>query len=275
MDDNRYIDDLDRERLIYYQGQYYKMKESLFSHAYDTSVMRLLLDPLGSWRLNRPDPIPMEYWKDLDYKYQSTMRECLNKFGTHFHYNDYEMDVSLLTVPIGTKIDVKITPTITILFGKSDLNYSVDIEKDKVYKIDYLEDATISSILGKVINCNVVDTFDYRGAKTKHTILCVDCSEDFGSDIRYIDSRNIRFIMSLSDLQKSMSVTRSYIGIEEPDDKHGEFGGWYNPETGEYKVYKDGEWITVPKKPDEEPEEGKKWNYNSNKMEWIQIEEGE
>ena len=88
----------------------------------------------------------------------------------------------------------------------------------------------------------------------------------------YIDSRNIRFISSLSDIQKSMDVTRSYVGVEEPV-KHGEFGGWYNPETGEYKISKDGEWIVVPKKPDEDPEEGKKWSYDSEKMEWIQIED--
>ena len=274
MDDNRYIDDLDRERLIYYQGQYYKIRESLFSNAYDTSVLRIMLDPLGPWRIARPHPVSMDYWKDLDFRYQNTMRQCLEKFSTHYHYNEYSVNMDLLTVPIGTSIEVKYTPTITILFGDKSLNYSIDIDKDKVYKIDYVEDATLKSILGKVIECNIVDGYDYRGAKTKYVVICIDSSGDFKSNVVYIDSRNIRFISSLSDIQKSMDVTRSYVGVEEPV-KHGEFGGWYNPETGEYKISKDSEWIVVPKKPDEDPEEGKKWSYDSEKMEWIQIEEGE
>lgn len=272
-DDDRYRDDLDRERLLYYNGQYYRIKEAYYSGG-PYSVPHMLWDPYGPWRFARPIPHDLDYWTDLDYRYQNTVYAKLKEITTHFHHSAITPNIDLLTAPLGASVNVKYTPIITIAFGDSSLNYSVEIDKDKVYRIDYLSNAVLTSIVGRVKVANITSGTDYRGNKMDYVILAIDCSTDFGSDVRTIDSRDIRYIKCLNDIQESLEINRSYIGTVEPDGTHGGFVNfWYNPSTNEYKVrQEDGSWKVISEKPTEKPDSGKYYRFNYDTMSWDMVD---
>lgn len=263
----RYIDDLDRERILYYNGQYYRIKEAYFSGG-PYAMPHGLWDPFGPWRMARPIPHNLEYWTDLDYRYQNTVCNTLKKVGTHFHIGEAEINKDLLCVPLGTKINIKNIYSVTILFGDTNLNYTIDIDPDKVYHIDYMENAVLQSVIGRVVDCDLYKAKDYRGEDAPYTMLKLDCSRDFEHDIRNIDSRDIRYINCLSDIQKSSSITKTFIGVREPDDPYGEFGAWYNPSESKYYLKTEEGWKDITSKPEEDPGEDKYWHWNSNKFEW-------
>lgn len=264
----RYYDDRVGDTLLYFQGQYYKMQQMQYSPRYD--FFNFLMDTFGPWRLPTRIPKTMDYWRDLDYRYRDTMRRYLNSTGTHFHTGEITTQVDMSLSPIGTKVEINWNPIVTVMFGDTKHNYSVEIHRDEVYHIDYMHNATLESVLGKVIGSRNIEGNDYRGASSNYVILNIDCSEDFNSNIVSIDTRDIRFIMAMKDLQQSTSITRTHIGIEEPDSKHGEFGAWFNPATGEYKILTTDGWKVIPVKPTEEPEEGKQWVYNDKDVVWEQ-----
>lgn len=267
----RYQDDLDRERIIYYNGQYYRIKEAYFSGG-PYSMPHGLWDPFGPWRMARPIPHNLEYWTDLDYRYQNTMRDALKKVTTEHYESDLAsvtFNGSLLNAPIGTKVEVLNLYTITVQFGDSKLNYSVEIDPQKVYHIDYMANGALRSVIGRVSDIDVVNGKDYRGDKTVYTVLNVDCSNDFKSNKRLIDSRDIRYIQCLTDLQTASSITKTFIGTREPDDPYYQYGAWFNPTESLYKVRnKQGEWVDVKSKPNENPEKGNYWKFNPNTFEW-------
>ena len=264
----RYYDDRERSHLLYFRGQYYRMQQMQYQPRYD--FFNFLMDTFGPWRLPHRIPKTMDYWKDLDYRYRDTVRRYLDSSGTHFHAGHLNTQPDLSMSPIGTSVELRFSPAITILFGDKANNYTVEINKDKIYHIDYMHNAELVSILGKVTGMRTIEGGDYRGIGTTYVILNVDCSNDFDSNIASIDSRDIRFIMSMEDLQQSTSITRTYIGVTEPEDIHGEFGAWFNPETGEYQLYTTEGWKAIPVKPTEEPEEGKQWVYNDKEVKWEQ-----
>ena len=268
----RYQDDLDRERIIYYNGQYYRIKEAYFSGG-PYSMPHGLWDPFGPWRMARPIPHNLEYWTDLDYRYQNTMKETLKKITTEHYQSDLAtvtFNDSLLNAPIGTEVEVMNLYKISVLFGDENLNYSVEIDPTKVYHIDYMSDGKLRSIIGRVFNVDVIQGKDYRGDKATYTILNVDCSNDFNSDKRLVDSRDIRYIQCLNDLQTASSITKTFIGTREPDDPYKQYGAWFNPTTSIYKVRnKKGEWIDVAGKPEENPGVGFYWKFNPDNFQWI------
>lgn len=264
--DIRYYDDLARERLIYFNGEYYKMREE-FLLGTPYTVPRFQWDPYGPWRMARPVQHPMRYWTDLDYRYQHRVREAVTRFKQHYVKDGYDTQIDgLMIAPLGATVQVKHIPAITINFGDKNFNYSVEVTTDKVYRIDYLSDGTLYTIIGKISDSKTLAGVDYRGKDIYYVLLTVDCSSDFGSNLRYVDSRDIRYICALSDLQTNTSVTNTYIGLEEPDSD--EYGGWYNPLTREYKLFHNGKWYTMPEKPTDAPE-GKFYSYDVDKMEWI------
>ena len=262
----RYYDDLARERLIYFNGEYYKMREE-FLGGTPYTVPRFHWDPYGPWRMARPVHHPMRYWTDLDYRYQHRVREAVTKFRQHYVKDGFDTQIDgLMIAPLGASVHVKQIPVITINFGDRNFNYSVEIDNEKVYRIDYLANGTLSTVIGKLTDTKTLPGTDYRGKDIYYVILTIDCSSDFGSNLRYIDSRDIRYICALSDLQTNTSVTNTYIGIDEPDSD--EYGGWYNPLTREYKLLHNDEWYTMPEKPSDVPED-KYYSYDIDKMEWV------
>lgn len=262
----RYYDDMTRERLIYYNGEYYKMREEFLSGGPYT-VPRLIWDPYGPWRMARPVQHPMRYWTDLDYRYQHRVKEAVTKFRNHYVKDGHDNQIDgLMIAPLGSYVTVKQVPQITIKFGDSNFNYTVEVDSNKVYRLDYLADGTLSTVIGKITDSKTYLGTDYRGKDTYYVILTIDCSSDFGSDIRYVDSRDIRYICPLSDLQSNVSITNTYIGVDEPDSE--EYGGWYNPITQEYYILRQDEWVKMPNKPSDAPE-GKYYRYDIENMEWV------
>ena len=272
-DKGRYRDDLERERLIYANGEYYRVRENWFSGG-PYAVPRMFFDPYGPWRMARPVRHPLHYWEDLEFKYQGRLRDDLRLYYKHYIKDGEDGDLSMLsTTPLGANVTAKMTPIIEIAFGDSSLNYKVEVEDGKVYRIDYMKDATLSTVIGRIASCDLANGYDYRGKETQYVVIKVDCSMDFESDVRLIDSRTIRYIKSLEELQTATSVTRTFVSTVEPEDTHGEYGGWYNPKTNEYFVKNNsGGWVPIPTKPSEEPEEGKYWSYNSDNVQWEQKE---
>ena len=262
----RYYDDLTRERLIYYNGEYYKMREEFFAGTPFT-VPRMIWDPYGPWRMARPVQHPMRYWTDLDYRHQHRVREAVTKFREHYMRDGYDAQIDgLMIAPLGATVQVKQIPIITISFGDPNFNYSVEIDSSKVYRIDYLADGKLSTVIGKLTDTRILPGTDYRGKDIYYVILTIDCSSDFGSDIRTIDSRDVRYICALSDLQTNVSVTNTYIGVDEPDGE--EYGGWYNPINKEYHILQANEWKLLPEKPTDAPI-GKYYAYDIEKAEWV------
>ena len=263
----RYFDDMERERLVYYNGEYYKMRECYLSGG-PYAVPRFQWDPYGPWRMARPVHHPMRYWTDLDYRYQHRIHEAMTQYKQHYSRNGYGDQIDgLMITPLGAEVSVKTIPIITITFGDKNFNYSVEIEEDKVYRIDYLADAKLSTIIGKVVDCRTYEYTDYRGKNAYYTLLKVDCSSDFGSDIRMVDSRDIRHICSLTDLQSNTSVTNTYIGITAPDDIEN-YGAWFNPVNDTLYLNKEGKWEEMPKRPTDIPE-GKYYQFDIYKLLWT------
>ena len=270
VDKQRYMDDRDRDRLIYRNGEYYRLRESYYTGGPYT-VPRVIFDPYHIWRMTRPVHHPWAFWKDLDLKYARKMYEPLDHYTTHFIKEEGggPDTTALLTTPIGADVTIKAIPVVTIAFGDKNLNFSVEITEDKVYRIDYMEDATLKSVIGKVTGFNQYNAFDYRNKEYNYITLRVDASNEMSSNVVTIDSRNIRYILSLSDIETRMSVMETYIGPEEPNTER--YRLWFNPITGENKVFYNNEWKSIDK-PTEAAEEGKYWKYDDLTFTWSQEE---
>ena len=272
----RYRDDLERERLIYSNGEYFRVREAWFTGG-PFDPPRFWHPPYTTFRpfwMAGPRRVhPLHYWTDLDYRYQGRMKNELVRYFKHYE-NDPNGGVpgipGYATLPLGSKVTTKVIPIIEIAFGDSQFNYQVAIEEGGIYRIDYMENATLTSIIGRIANFEVSEGYDYRGAKIEYTVLKVDCSSEFGADIKLVDSRNIRYIKNVEELVSATALPMVFVGTNEPDPA--DYSGWYNPMTSEFKVYKnkDDGWVKFDTKPEEEPEAGKYWWYNQEENEWIQ-----
>ena len=273
-DMGRYRDDLERERLIYSNGEYFRVREAWFTGG-PFGIPRYWHPPFTTFRpfwMAGPRRVhPLHYWTDLDYRYQGRMKEELVRYFKHYE-NDPSGGVvgmpGYATLPIGSKVTTKFTPIIEIAFGDSQFNYQVAVEEGAIYRIDYMENATLCNIIGKISGFQTNEGYDYRGAKIEYVVLKIDCSSEFGADIRLVDSRNIRYIKNVEELVSSTALPMVYVGTTEPDGN--DYSGWYNPMTNEFKISTKDGWSKLNTKPEEEPEAGKYWWYDAENNEWIQ-----
>ena len=259
-------DPADMNRLLYQNGEYYRIKESYVAGGNPYAVPPFRFDPYNPWRFKHPEPAPLHYYEDLDLKYHAIMKEKIQQFYTHYIPDN---QTAIVNIPISTSVDIKPIVDITINFAASDMNYNVTLEQDKVYRIDYVKDATLITAIGRLKQAKVASGIDYSGSKTKYAVIYLDCSSDFSNDSRVIDSRSIRYVKSLSDMQTNTIITRTWVGVTEPDTA--EYGGWFNTAIGKYLMYDytNKKWVDAPDKPTEKPPAGQQWVYDQINKKWI------
>lgn len=273
-ENDRYKSDLERERIIYANGQYWRIKEEMFSGG-PFAVPTYIWDPYGPWRMASPWRMPAHYWNDLNLKHSKKQREILNQFMHKAEpRGEQEPMEDLMAVPIGTYVeDIKQIIYLTIGFGDKKLNYTVPIVRDEIYRIDYYEDATLKSIVGKVRIITIHSGKDYRGKPEIYCILQVDTSDTFDAYMHIINTKDIRYIKDVKEMaNESLIINRCYVGPEEPENAE-EYGMWVDPAAGIIRIRINSEWTIVNTiKPEETPEEGMYWKFNYKTCQWNQKE---
>ena len=125
--------------------------------------------------------------------------------STHYKVSiptaDNDNPDSILDTPsVTTKI--KQIPVITLNFKKDyDISYSVDLNDTDLYKVDYLDaDNELKTLIGKWSSYDSLKEYS-NNSFIEYFMLTFDCSTDFKSIVIKVDSRKIRYISVLEEVE--------------------------------------------------------------------------